>query len=499
MKKLSYQTLKEMGFRGYLLGDAPERVLQFGEGNFLRAFVDYFIDKMNETAGFQSKVVLVQPIRGGDAIRGFLNEQEGLYTLFLRGCENGQEVTEKRVISCVSRCINPYSEYETYMECAKNPDLRFIACNTTEAGIVYDPACKKEDKPAESYPGKLTQFLYERYQNFGGEAGKGFVILSCELIDDNGKELEKCVLQYAEQWGLGEGFVDWVKEENIFCSTLVDRIVTGYPRNEAKALCEELGYEDNVIDTGEIFGFWVIEGPQSLKEELPFEAAGLPVLITDNHKPYKQRKVRILNGAHTSMVLGAFLAGQDIVRGCMEDGVIRGFMNKTIYEEIIPTLSLPEQELMDFAKAVTDRFNNPFIDHALLAISLNSTSKWKARVLPSLKGYIEKNGSLPECIVASLAFYIAFYQGVRMDESSFIGVRGNDEYKIQDGSDVLEFYHGHKDDSPSSLAEAVLSNEKFWGEDLTELPGLCEKVAEGLQVVKEQGAYALMQQCLQKK
>lgn len=499
MKKLSYQTLKEMGFGGYLLGDAPERVLQFGEGNFLRAFVDYFIDKMNETAGFQSKVVLVQPIRGGEAIRGFLNEQEGLYTLFLRGSENGQEVTEKRVISCVSRCINPYSEYETYMECVKNPDLRFIACNTTEAGIVYDPACKKEDKPAASYPGKLTQFLYERYQNFGSEAGKGFVILSCELIDDNGKELEKCVLQYAEQWGLGEGFVDWVKEENIFCSTLVDRIVTGYPRNEAKALCEELGYEDNVIDTGEIFGFWVIEGPQSLKEELPFEAAGLPVLITDNHKPYKQRKVRILNGAHTSMVLGAFLAGQDIVRGCMEDGVIRGFMNKTIYEEIIPTLSLPEQELMDFAKAVTDRFNNPFIDHALLAISLNSTSKWKARVLPSLKGYVEKNGSLPECIVASLAFYIAFYQGVRMDESGFIGVRGNDEYKIQDDPDVLEFYHGHKDDSPSSLAEAVLSNEKFWGEDLTELPGLCEKVAEGLQVVKEQGAYALMQQCLQKK
>lgn len=498
MKKLSYQTLKEIGYSGYLLEDAPERVLQFGEGNFLRAFVDYFIDRMNEAAGFQSKVVLVQPIGGGDMVRNFINEQEGLYTLFLRGSENGQEVTEKRVISCVSRCINPYNDYEAYMECAKNPELRFIACNTTEAGIVYDPACQKEDRPAASYPGKLTQFLYERYQNFGSEAGKGFIILSCELIDDNGKELEKCVLQYAKQWELGEGFLNWVKDENIFCSTLVDRIVTGYPRNEAKALCEALGYEDNVIDTGEIFGFWVIEGPESLKEELPFEAAGLPVLVTDNHKPYKQRKVRILNGAHTSMVLGAFLSGQDIVRGCMEDGTIREFMNKTIYEEIIPTLTLPEQELMDFAKAVTDRFNNPFIDHALLAISLNSTSKWKARVLPSLKGYVEKKGSLPKCIVASLAFYISFYQGVRLDEGGFIGMRGKEEYKIQDGADVLEFYYRHKDDNPNHLAEAVLSNEKFWGENLMELPGLCEEVAKGLEVIKEQGAYALMKQCLLK-
>lgn len=399
MKQLSYATLKEQNYDGYLLESAPERVLQFGEGNFLRAFVDYFIDVMNEKAGFNSKVVLCQPIAPG--LADMINRQEGLYTLFLRGFQDGRKVNEKRVISCVSRCLNPYQDYEAVLACAANPELRFIVCNTTEAGIVYDPACQLSDVPAGSYPGKLTQFLYRRFRNFGSEKGKGFIILSCELIDNNGKELEKCVLRYAEQWQLGEEFIAWVKEENSFCSTLVDRIVTGYPRNEAAEICEELGYQDNLINTSEIFGFWVIEGPQSIKEEFPFEKAELPILVTNDHKPYKQRKVRILNGAHTSFVLGAYLAGQDIVRDCMHDDVICGYMNKTIYDEIIPTLDLPKEELLDFAAAVSERFQNPFIDHALMAISLNSTSKWSARVMPSLKEYIRRKGKLPSCITAS--------------------------------------------------------------------------------------------------
>lgn len=496
MKKLSYVTLKELNYDGYLMEKAPERVLQFGEGNFLRAFVDYFIDIMNEKAGFDSKVVLIQPRGGSEKIRDVINEQEGLYTLFLRGCVNGCKVNEKRVISSVSRCLNSHSDYEAYMECAKNPELRFIISNTTEAGIRYDEACQFTDRPAASYPGKLTQFLYERYQCFGKEKGKGFVILSCELIDNNGKELEKCVLKYAGQWELGEEFERWVKEENRFCSTLVDRIVTGYPGNEAEEICEEAGYEDKVIDTGEIFGFWAIEGPKELKEELPFEEAGLPVLITDDHGPYKQRKVRILNGAHTSMVLGAYLAGQDIVRDCMQDEVICGFMNRTIYEEIIPTLSLPEKELMDFAKSVTDRFNNPFIDHALLDISLNSTSKWRARVLPSLKGYIEKYHRLPGCITASLAFYIAFYKGSYRDSSGFYGMRGSESYKIKDEPFVLEFYNAHRNDDEKMLVQTVLSNEAFWGEDLTKVAGLCDAVTENLKEIETKGTYELMKSCL---
>lgn len=499
MKKLNYQVLEEQGYDGYLLKDAPERVLQFGEGNFLRAFVDYFIDMMNEKAGFHSKVVLVQPIanHGGLNLADVINEQEGLYTLYLRGFENGQKVNAKRIISCVSRCLNVYSDYETVMACADNPELRYIACNTTEAGISYDPSCQFTDTPPASYPAKLTQFLYRRFRKFGKETGKGFVILACELIDDNGKELQKCVLKYAEQWNLGTEFTTWLETETIFCSTLVDRIVTGYPRNEAAAINEENGYEDHIIDTGEVFGFWVIEGPQSLKEELPFAEAGLPVLITDNHKPYKQRKVRILNGAHTSMVLGAYLAGQDIVRDCMHDQTILDFMNKTIYEEIIPTLSLSEADCKDFAAAVTERFKNPFIDHALLSISLNSTSKWKARVMPSLEGYVEKFGRLPKCITASFAFYIAFYRGTELTESGLIGKRANgDTYTISDDRAVLEFYYDHKADSAEELAHAVCGNTDFWGKDLTEIPGFEEEVAKVLKKIEENGTYAQMKACL---
>ena len=452
---------------------------------------------MNEKADFNSKVVLCQPIAPG--LADMINEQEGLYTLFLRGFENGKKVNDKRVISCVSRCLNPYKDYDAVLACAKNPDLRFIACNTTEAGITYDPACSFTDVPADSYPGKLTQFLYKRFETFGKEPRKGFVILSCELIDNNGKELEKCVLQYAEKWKLGEEFTSWIKQENIFCSTLVDRIVTGYPRNEASSICEELGYQDNIIDTGEVFGFWVIEGPESLKKEPPFEKAGLPVLITDDHKPYKQRKVRILNGAHTSFVLGAYLAGQDIVRDCMEDEVICGFMNKTIYDEIIPTLTLPREELMSFAASVTERFKNPFIDHALLAISLNSTSKWKARVMPSLKGYIANTGRLPKCITASFAFYIAFYRGTELTEEGLTAARpAGNEYTVKDDRPILQFYYDHRNEDVKTLVHAVCVNEEFWGEDLSAIAGFEDAVAGYVAAIEEKGAYEVMKSCLDK-
>ena len=490
MQKLSYAVLKEQGYRGYLLENAPERVLQFGEGNFLRAFVDYFIDILNETCHFNSKVVLCQPIAQG--LAGMINEQEGLYTLYLRGFENGKKVNDKRVISAVSRCIDPYADYQALLDCAKNPDLRYIASNTTEAGIVFDPACGFDDAPPASFPAKLTRFLYERFRLFGGEKGKGFVMLSCELIDHNGHELQKCVEQYIDLWKLEDDFRGWVQAENIFCSTLVDRIVTGYPRTEAEALNQENGYEDNLLDTGEIFGFWVIEGPAFLKEELPFEKAGLPVMIVDDHTPYKQRKVRILNGAHTSMVLAAYLSGQNIVRNCMDDAVISGFMEKAIQQEIIPTLTLPKEELAGFAAAVTERFKNPFIDHALLSIALNSTSKWKARVLPSFKGYIEKTGSLPACLTVGLAAYIQFYHGDRLTDKGLEAKRGDETYLVNDDRFVLEFFETHKADDNKTLASAVLSNEKFWGEDLSKVAGLTDAVAGYLDQIQQQGMYETM-------
>lgn len=499
MKKLNYLTLQEQGYDGYLLKDAPERILQFGEGNFLRAFVDYFVDVMNEKADFYSKVVLVQPrvARPGHNLADRINEQEGLYTLYSRGFEKGQKVNDKRILSCVSRCLNAYSDYESVMACAENPELRFITSNTTEAGIVYDSSCQFTDTPASSYPGKLTQFLYRRFQKFSQETGKGFVILPCELIEENGKALKSCVLQYAAQWKLGEDFIKWIEKENLFCSTLVDRIVTGFPKDEAAELNETNGYEDNIIDTGEVFASWVIEGPESLKKELPFEKAELPVLITDNHKPYKQRKVRILNGAHTSMVLGAYLAGQDIVRDCMDDETILSFMNKALYNEIIPTLSLSAKACEDFVAAVTERFKNPFIDHALLSISLNSTSKWKARVLPSLEGYVNKFNKLPLCLTASFAFYIAFYRGIQLTETGLIAKRPNgDTYTISDDRSVLEFYYAHRDDSIQDLVHAVCTNIEFWGKDLAVIPEFETEVIKILKNIEKNGTYAQMKDCL---
>ena len=491
MNQLNYQTLKDQGFDGYLLKDAPERVLQFGEGNFLRAFVDYFIDEMNEKAGFNGKVVLAQPIAPG--LANMINDQEGLYTLFLRGMENGRPVNRKRVISCVSRCLNPYEDYQALLDCAKNPDLRFLVSNTTEAGIVFDPACQKDDAPPSSFPGKLTAFLYERFQL----GLPGFLILSCELIDHNGEELKKCVKQYIDLWGLGEEFARWTEEENTFCSTLVDRIVTGYPRSEADSICRELGYQDNLLDTGEVFGLWVIEGPQSMKEELPFEKANLPILVTDDHTPYKQRKVRILNGSHTSMVLGAYLAGQDIVRDCMADNVISGFMKKTVYDEIIPTLDLPKEELTEFAAAVTERFQNPYIDHSLLAISLNSTAKWKARVMPSLLEYAKRTGSLPKCLTFSFAAYIAFYHnGKEQGENCLVGRRGENTYEIKDDQWVLDFYFDHRDDDAAAIAHAVVNNQRMWGTALAELNGFESAVAAALARIDAVGMYQAMEECV---
>ena len=477
--------------------ERPVKVLQFGEGNFLRAFVDYMIDIANESGDFNGDIVLVKPIEFGTLDR--FHDQECQYTVQLRGIVDGEPKRINRIVTSVTDVVDAYGEYEKYASYAKLDTLRFIVSNTTEAGIVYDDTDKIELNPPKSYPGKLTKFLYERYRHFNGAEDKGLVMLPVELIDDNGIHLKECVLKLAALWNLEEGFTNWVNEACVFTSTLVDRIVTGYPRNEAASICEELGYQDNIIDTGEVFGFWVIEGPESLKKELPFEKAGLPVLITDDHKPYKQRKVRILNGAHTSFVLGAYLAGQDIVRDCMEDEVICGFMNKTIYDEIIPTLTLPREELMSFAASVTERFKNPFIDHALLAISLNSTSKWKARVMPSLKGYIANTGRLPECITASFAFYIAFYRGTELTEEGLTAARpAGNEYTVKDDRPILQFYYDHRNDDVKTLVHAVCVNEEFWGEDLSAIAGFEDAVAGYVAAIEEKGAYEVMKSCLDK-
>lgn len=497
MERLSYGALKKAGYDGYILEKAPEKVLQFGEGNFLRAFVDYWFDVSNEKAGWNGKCVLVQPIAPG--LADTINQQEGLYTLYLRGRENGEPVDLRRVISSVSRCLNPYQEegYRAMMEVAVSGDLEYVVSNTTEAGIIYDPACKFEDRPAASFPGKLTQVLHARYK-----AGKGgLVILSCELIDANGKELLKCVNQYIDQWGLEDGFRAYVNGQCTFCSTLVDRIVSGRIRDpeEVKRLEEINGYHDELLDVGEIFGVWNIEGPEWLAEKLPFKAAGLNCPVVPDVMPYKKRKVRILNGAHTGFVLGAYLAGFDIVRDCMQDGAVRGFMNKMLYEEVIPTLPLDKKDLEDFAGAVQDRFNNPFVDHELMSISLNSTSKWRARNMPSFLEYVEKAGKLPPCLTMSFAAYIAFFSSdIRELNGEGLVCRrpkGND-YVCCDDRWALEFYYEHRGDSPEELVRAVMTNQRMWGRDLTEVDGFEAAVVSGLKLIREQGAKAAYASCL---
>ena len=484
MDRLSFKALDAQGYDGYLLREAPERVLQFGEGNFLRAFVENFIDLMNEKAGFDAKVVLAQPRGGHPEAADRFGEQDGLYTLILRGRDNGEPVEQTRIISCVSRCLDPKRDWAKMLACMENPDLRFIVSNTTEAGIVFDPACKAEDAPPASFPAKLTALLYKRWKL----GGKGFIILSCELIDHNGDELKRCVNEYIKRWGLEESFARWVNEENIFCSTLVDRIVTGGAKGEAAALWEKWGYEDQLIDTGEVFAAWVIEGPQSIKAELPFEQAGLPIQVVDDVTPYKQRKVRILNGAHTSMVLGGYLAGKNIVRDCMQDEVIRAFLNKAMFEEIIPTLDLPKEELEGFAASVIDRFDNPYIDHQLLSIALNSASKWKARVMPSVIGYVGRTGKLPRCLTFSLAAFIAFYHK---------GERNGEPYEVSDDAWVLDFFKAHQDDDCAALAHAVVNNEKLWDGELAKLPGFETAVADALSRIEAVGMYKAMEECLQ--
>ena len=497
MEQLCYETLEKAGYTGYLLKNAPERVLQFGEGNFLRAFADYWFDMANEKAGWNGKCVLVQPIAQG--LTQLINRQEGLYTLYLRGRQNGEKVDAKRVVSSVSRCLNPYEkqDYDAMMDVAAGEALEYIVSNTTEAGIVYDPSCRLEDCPPASFPAKLTQVLLHRWR-----AGRpGVVVLSCELIDNNGKELLRCVNQYIKQWGLEEGFARWVNGDCTFCSTLVDRIVPGRIRDAAAAarLEDENGYRDALIDVGEVFGVWNIEGPEWLAEKLPFRAAGLNCPVVPDVTPYKKRKVRILNGAHTGFVLGAYLAGYDIVRDCMQDDVILGFMNRMLHEEVIPTLPLDRQDLEAFAAAVQDRFNNPFINHELMSITLNSTSKWRARNMPSLLEYAQTAGKLPPCLAMSFAAYIAFYSSdiQALTEQGLVCRRpkGN-EYTVSDDRWVLEFYYSRRGVSDETLVHDVMTNEKMWGQDLTLVPGFEQAAAENLRRIRTEGARAAFAACL---
>lgn len=416
-----------------------ETVIQFGEGNFLRGFFDYFLHEMNEKGLYKGKAVIVQP-RAGGKVQG-LNEQCCKYNLYLRGIEKGKTRCEHTLIESVSRCVDPYKDFESFIALADNPDFRFIVSNTTEAGIAFDDSCSFDDKPCISFPGKVTQLLYRRYKN----NLNGFVFLPCELIDSNGAALKACVLKYAVLWELEDDFVNWVNSKNYFANTLVDRIVTGFPTDDAARLHPD----DKYIDTAELFHLWVIEG--DFEDELPLKKCGFNVIWTDNAAPYKKIKVRILNGAHTSLVAGALLSGIETVGEAMADEVACGFLCKAMQEEILPAIG-ENEESKAFAESVFDRFKNPYIHHRWKSISLNSVSKFSVRVLPTMLEYQEKFGEFPKCLSLSLAYLLYYYKN----------------NTPQDSREAIDYIK-------SNPISDILKNKELWQSDISALTELIEE------------------------
>ncbi|HCN53363.1 MAG TPA: tagaturonate reductase [Prevotella sp.] len=467
----------------------PERVIQFGEGNFLRAFVDWIIYNMDQKTDFNSSVVIVQPLPKG--MVDWLNGQDCLYHVNLQGRENGKPVDTITRIDVVSRALNPYSQYHAYMALAEQPEMRFIISNTTEAGIAFDPDCKFTDAPAASYPGKLVQLLFHRYQYFQGDPSKGMILMPCELIFLNGHHLKECIYQYIELWkedfgGDYEGFKKWFTEDCFVCATLVDRIVPGFPRKTIQAIQERISYRDDLVVQAENFHLWVIEKAENMtveqmKAEFPAEKAGLHVLITDNEKPYHERKVTLLNGPHTVLSPVAFLSGINIVRDACQHPVIGKYIHKVQYDELMQTLNLPMDELQKFAADVLERFDNPYVDHQVTSIMLNSFPKYCARDLPGVKIYLERKGELPQGLVFGLAAIITYYKGGKRDDGT--------EIVPNDAPEIMQLL---KDlwatGDTKAVTDGILSAKDIWnGEDLHDIKGLAELVKKDLDLIQERG------------
>ena len=471
---------------------APERIIQFGEGNFLRAFVDWIIWNMDAKTNFNGSVVVVQPIERG--MVDWLNGQDCLYHVNLQGRLNGEAVNSLERIDVISRALNPYSQNAAFMALADQPEIRFVISNTTEAGITFDPACKFTDAPASSYPGKLVQLLYRRYKTFNGDPKKGLILMPCELIFLNGHHLKECIYQYIELWkeDLGAdyaGFKEWFTKYNYVCATLVDRIVPGFPRKDIAAIQEKVGYADNLVVQAEIFHLWVIEKPENmsideLREEFPAEKAGLHVLIAESEKPYHERKVTLLNGPHTVLSPVAYLSGINIVRDACNDPVIGKYIHKVQFEELMETLNLPMDELRQVASDVLERFNNPYVDHQVTSIMLNSFPKFETRDLPGLKTYLERKGQLPKGLVLGLAAIITYYKGgTRADGAP---IQPNDAQEIMDLLTQL-----WATGNTRKVAEGVLgATDIIWKEskqNLNEIPGLTDMVEGFLNDIQSKG------------
>ncbi|MCS4432969.1 tagaturonate reductase [Aquiflexum gelatinilyticum] len=449
----------------------PVKVLQFGTGNFLRGFADWMIEILNEKTEFDGSIHIIQS--HGKSIPEDFVRQNFNYHVFVRGFQNGRIIDEYKLVTSVSGVSNPNLEYGFYLDLAKNPDLEFIISNTTEAGIVFDEKDTDPKKVPALFPGKLAALLYERFTFFEGDKSKTMTILPCELIENNGDKLKECVIRYSALWNFPQEFLAWIDTTCTFCNTLVDRIVPGFPKENIEEFEKKTGFRDQLAVVAEPYHFWAIEGPEALKAVFQTEKTGLNVHIVEDLQPYRLRKVRILNGAHTAMVPVAYLRGIRTVGEAMEDPEISTYISDTIYKEIIPTLDLPKEELEQFAAEVLDRFRNPFIRHELISISLNSISKFRVRVLPTILEYHIRTGQFPENLIRSFADLIRFYKG------DF-----NGEYiPLKDESAVLAFFKKvWKKESHEEIVETVLANEYLWGMDLNQIPALRVKVNHYLKI-----------------
>ncbi|MDR3140975.1 MAG: tagaturonate reductase [Tannerellaceae bacterium] len=455
----------------------PERIIQFGEGNFLRGFADWIIHHMNRKINFQAGVVVVQPLPEG--MVELLNEQDGLYHLNLQGIDKGTATDTVELIDVITRGLNPYRQFDEYLRLAENPDMRFVISNTTEAGIAFDPSCRLDDRPAASYPGKLVQLLYHRFNVFGGDSGKGWIIFPCELIFHNGKELKECINRYIELWELGAEFQHWVDTACGVYSTLVDRIVPGYPEDSIGDITNRIQVEDKLVVKAEIFHLWVIEAPEWVAGEFPASRAGLNVLFVADEKPYHERKVTLLNGPHTVLSPVGYLSGLNTVRECVEDEVIGRYVRKVMFDELMQTIDLPPDELEQFAHDVLDRFRNPFVKHFIASIMLNSFAKYKTRDLPGLKTYLSRKGELPCGLTLGLAGIITYYKG---------GKRGEELIAPADDKAILALLAGlWKTNDPGYIAKETLAAGFIWGEDLNKIPGLTGKLEACLRSILEKG------------
>lgn len=437
-------------------GERPIKILQFGEGNFLRAFVDWILQNLNDSGVINADVAVVQPMPTGRVAE--LAKQDGLYTLCLEGIDKGEKVQSRQVIDVLRDFVNPFEDYDKFLSYGRSEDLEIIISNTTEAGIALDPTDIDLTKCPKSFPGKLLALLRARYEKFHGDMKHGLAIIPCELIDYNGRELKRVLVELAKINNMSEAFINWITVANHFTSTLVDRIVPGYPRDNAAQICEDMGYQDNNIVKGEIFHLWVLEKEPFVQSKLPADKSGLNVIFANDITPYKQRKVKILNGSHTAMVPVAYMSGIDTVRESVEDADVGKFVQSLVNDVIKPTIDLPKDEMDAFANSVIERFKNPFIRHELMSIALNSTTKFKTRLLPTYNDYRKKFGKSPKHILFSFASLCVFYKGKRDDE----------DIKLADDQKYLDFWKElwTKTDY-TDIAKTALCQKDIWEQDLS--------------------------------